>query len=74
MLTKKLVECGKLIGIEVLDHVIVGADGGGYVSLKEQGRMWFADWDIIIKKIDGLIPSIFYLELPVLNKDLYKIY
>lgn len=39
LLTKKLVECGKLIGIEVLDHVIVGADGGGYVSLKEQGRM-----------------------------------
>ena len=39
LLTKKLVECGKLIGIEVLDHIIVGADGGGYVSLKEQGKM-----------------------------------
>ena len=39
LLTKKLVECGKLIGIEVLDHVIVGAIGGGYISLKEQGRM-----------------------------------
>ena len=39
LLTKKLVECGKLIGIEVLDHIIVGADGGGYVSFKEQGRM-----------------------------------
>ena len=39
LLTKKLVECGKLIGIEVLDHIIVGADGGGYVSLKEQGKI-----------------------------------
>lgn len=39
LLTKKLVECGSIIGIEVLDHVIVGADGGGYFSLKEQGKM-----------------------------------
>ena len=39
LLTKKLVECGKLIGIEVLDHIIVGAEGGGYVSLKEQGKI-----------------------------------
>ncbi len=39
LLTKNLVECGKIIGIEVLDHIIVGADGGGYVSLKEQGNM-----------------------------------
>jgi DNA repair protein RadC len=39
LLTKKLVECGKLIDIEVLDHVIVGATGGGYISFKEQGKM-----------------------------------
>lgn len=39
LLTKQLVECGKIIGIEVLDHVIVGAAGGGYFSLKEQGKM-----------------------------------
>lgn len=39
LLTKKLVECGSIIGIEVLDHVIVGAAGGGYVSLKEQCKM-----------------------------------
>ena len=39
LLTKKFVECGKLIGIEVLDHVIVGAGGGGYISLKEEGKM-----------------------------------
>ncbi|SDF10818.1 hypothetical protein SPACI_014610 [Sporomusa acidovorans DSM 3132] len=39
LLTKQLVECGKIIGIEVLDHIIVAAAGGGYFSLKEQGRM-----------------------------------
>lgn len=39
LLTKKLVECGKIIGIEVLDHIIVGAAGGGYFSLKEQDKM-----------------------------------
>ena len=39
LLTKKLVECGSIIGIEVLDHIIVGAAGGGYVSLKEQRKM-----------------------------------
>ena len=50
LLTKKLVECGSIIGIEVLDHIIVAADGGGYVRLKEQGNMWFTDWNIIIKK------------------------
>ena len=32
--TKRLVEAGKLLGIEVLDHVIVTADS--YTSLKEQ--------------------------------------
>ena len=39
LLTKQLVECGKIIGIEVLDHIIIGAAGGGYASLKEQGRL-----------------------------------
>ena len=35
--TKRLVEAGKIMGIEVLDHIIVGDDG--YVSLKERGVM-----------------------------------
>ena len=39
ILTKNLVECGKVLGIEVIDHIIVGASGSGYVSLKEQGKM-----------------------------------
>jgi DNA repair protein RadC len=33
--TKRLVEAGKILGIEVLDHIIVSDDG--YVSLKERG-------------------------------------
>jgi DNA repair protein RadC len=32
--TKKLVEAGKLIGISVLDHIIVGDN---YSSLKDKG-------------------------------------
>lgn len=33
--TERIVECGNLMGIEVLDHIIVGANG--YVSLREEG-------------------------------------
>jgi DNA repair protein RadC len=33
--TKRLVEAGKIIGIDVLDHIIVG--DGAYTSLKEKG-------------------------------------
>ncbi len=33
--TKRLVEAGKIIGIEIFDHIIVGDDR--YVSLKERG-------------------------------------
>ncbi|WP_338083457.1 RadC family protein [Fictibacillus nanhaiensis] len=33
--TKRLVECGKMLGIEVLDHIIIGDQK--YVSLKEKG-------------------------------------
>lgn len=36
-LTKRLAEAGQLIGIDVLDHVIVGYDS--YVSLKEHGHL-----------------------------------
>ncbi|MEH7379788.1 DNA repair protein RadC [Bacillus sp. JJ1533] len=33
--TKRLVECGRIIGIELLDHLIIGEHK--YVSLKEKG-------------------------------------
>lgn len=36
-LTRRLVDAGTLIGIDVLDHLIVTADG--YVSLKESGHI-----------------------------------
>lgn len=35
--TKRIKDAGKVIGIEVLDHVIVG--NGKYYSYKEQGRI-----------------------------------
>lgn len=34
--TKRLVECGKILGIEVLDHLIVNASAD-YFSMKEKG-------------------------------------
>jgi DNA repair protein RadC len=34
--TERMVEAGKLIGVEVLDHIIVGKD---YYSLKEHGYL-----------------------------------
>ena len=34
--TKRLIECGEVMGIELLDHVIIGSEGK-YVSLKEKG-------------------------------------
>ena len=34
--TKRLVEAGKIVGIEVLDHIIIG---DGYSSLKEIGHV-----------------------------------
>lgn len=33
--TKRLVECGKMLGIDVLDHIIIGDQS--FVSLKEKG-------------------------------------
>ncbi|WP_240732935.1 DNA repair protein RadC [Jeotgalibacillus sp. S-D1] len=35
--TRRLVECGKMIGIDILDHLIIGEKK--YVSLKEKGYM-----------------------------------
>lgn len=36
-ITKRLTECGSLLGIEVVDHLIIG--DGKYVSLKDKGIM-----------------------------------
>lgn len=37
VLTERMVECGRILGIEVLDHIVVGH--GDYFSLKQQGLM-----------------------------------
>ena len=37
-LTKQIVEAGRLLNIEVLDHVVIAR--AGYVSLKERGLGW----------------------------------
>ncbi len=37
-LTQRLFEAGRLLGIEVLDHLVLG-DDGRYVSFKEQGLL-----------------------------------
>ena len=36
-LTRRLVSAGVLIGIEVLDHVVIGSGTGRWVSLKDRG-------------------------------------
>jgi DNA repair protein RadC len=40
-LTKRLVECGKMMGIDVLDHVIVGHGHTNYYSFADQNRLHF---------------------------------
>ncbi len=35
--TRRLKECGRMIGIEILDHIIIGDKK--YVSLKEKGYL-----------------------------------
>ena len=37
-ITRKLVNTGNMVGIEVLDHIIIGGNGG-YLSMKEQCLM-----------------------------------
>ena len=38
-LTRRLVECGQLLGIEVLDHVIVGNGTGRWFSFRDVGEL-----------------------------------
>lgn len=35
--TERLVEAGKILGIDVLDHIVLGSDK--FLSLKEKGYM-----------------------------------
>ncbi len=36
VVTRKLVEAGKILGIELLDHVVIGSEER-FISLKEHG-------------------------------------
>lgn len=36
-MTNRLCEAGEIVGIDVLDHIVIG--DGKFVSLKEQGLM-----------------------------------
>jgi DNA repair protein RadC len=36
-LTRRLIDAGKLLGVDVLDHIIIG--DGRYVSFREMGRL-----------------------------------
>jgi DNA repair protein RadC len=40
LVTRAVKQAGDLIGIPLLDHVIVGARGGGCVSLRELCDVW----------------------------------
>ena len=39
-LTRRAAEAGKLLGIKVLDHIVIGRGAGGFVSLRESGHEW----------------------------------
>ena len=43
-ITKRLVEAGNIMGIEVIDHVVIG-ESGKYVSFKERGIIEKAGFD-----------------------------
>ena len=38
-ITRRLIDAGKIIGIQILDHVIIGDAEGGYTSFKEAGLL-----------------------------------
>ena len=62
IVTRKLQKCGQLLGIELLDHIIVGGTNGKMLSFREEkmlnvtGRM---DWERMLKKprISVCVPS-----------------
>ena len=45
-ITRQLVEAGKIVDIQVLDHVVLGSaasNGRGFASMREEGLLGFAD-------------------------------
>lgn len=44
-LTERMVSAGKILGIDVLDHLIIGTKERSYTSLRELGVMEFPERD-----------------------------
>ena len=44
-LTERMVSAGKILGIDVLDHLIIGTKERAYTSLRELGVMEFPERD-----------------------------
>jgi len=40
-ITRQLVEAGRIVDIKVLDHVVLGGGGRGYLSMREEGVVAF---------------------------------
>ena len=45
MITRRLEECGTLLGIPLIDHIIVG-DESRFYSLREHGEISLADKEV----------------------------
>ena len=41
-LTEAAIQAGNLLGIKVLDHLVIGKTGGGFISIREAGNVDFA--------------------------------
>lgn len=49
--TKRLVQCGELLGIKVLDHVIIGGGNNEYYSFVREGKFPVAKSDFLDETI-----------------------
>ena len=54
MLTRRVLEAGKILGIGCVDHIIVGGGNGLYFSMREQGTLDFTDQTISMAAEDIL--------------------
>ena len=54
MLTRRVLEAGKILGIGCVDHIIVGGGNGFYFSMREQGTLDFTDQTISMAAEDIL--------------------
>ena len=54
LLTRRVLEAGKILGIGCVDHIIVGGGNGIYFSMREQGTLDFTDQTISMAAEDIL--------------------